>query len=547
MPPDFAHPEWAQALLLLLTLVAGALIAAGIRARRRWRLLLGPAAPTDRSAQYTDARLLAALVAIGIALLGPRIGTMTLRVPASGIDLVMLVDVSLSMDARDTPPSRLARARAAAGAVLDSLEPGDHVALAAFAGRGVLLTPLTPDRSALAEMLPALDSALMADQGSHLASGIEAALGAFDPKSARPRALLIASDGEVSARSVVETAGEARQSGARVISAAFGTEAGGQIPVRGGSLRSASGETVVSRRETRQLALLADASGGRLFRADRWGVVEIGALVDELRRDTRATSDGWIERRVDVTRFGPFAALALALLLLEGAPRLARRGAAVTLALLLCCAPGPGAHAEPLELLEARVRETPEDAAALLRLGAARALSGAPEGAKRAFLAAAVRAGDDEIAALAYYDLGVVALEQGDLESARDAFFDAIALAPDDVLAKFNLEWTLRALEAAPSLPPAGRDRSGPPGPEEEAAPGEQRQEEESATDAKVEPERRASAESGASDEIPHPPPELDPERARHWLETVEDDPGRALRNAATAGKGVQPRRGPRW
>jgi len=544
MPPDFAHPEWASALVLLLTLAVGALIAAGIRARRRWRLLLGPAAPTDRSAQRTDALLLAALVAIGIALLGPKIGTMTLRVPASGVDLVVLVDVSLSMDARDTPPSRLARVREAAGAVLDSLEPGDRVALAAFAERGVLFTPLTPDRSALAEMLPALDSALMADQGSHLASGINAALGAFDLNSARPRALLILSDGEVSPRSLAKTAGELHRAGIRVIAAAFGSDEGERIPMRGGPLRGASGETVVSRRETQQLALLADGSGGRLFRADRWGVVEIGAVVDEVRRDARAAPDGWIERRVDVTRFGPFAALALLLLLLEGAPRLPRRGAAAALALLLCCAPGPGAHAEPLEVLEARVRETPADAAALVRLGAARALSGAPEEAKRAFLAAAVRAGDDEIAALAYYDLGVVALEQGDLESARTAFFDAIALAPDDVIAKFNLEWTLRALEAAPPPPPTGRGRSGPPGPEEEAAPGEQSREEESVPG---EPERRVSAESTAPDDTPHPSPELDPQRARHWLEAVEDDPGRALRSAAAAGRGAQPRRGPRW
>jgi Ca-activated chloride channel family protein len=545
MPPDFAHPEWLPALALLSALAAASVIAAGVRARRRWRRLLGPASVPDRSAQRTDAFLLAALVAIGIALLGPEIGTTTQRVPASGIDLVVLADVSLSMDCGDVPPSRLARARKAAGGVLGSLEPGDRAALAAFAGRGILFTPMTPDRAALAAMLPALDSGLMADQGSHLARGIEAALDAFDPESTRPRVLLIVSDGEVSHRALGEAGRELRRAGVRVIAVALGSEAGGQIPLRSGPLLDARGETVVSRRETQQLDLLADASDGALVRADRWGAVETGAVVEEIRREARPTPDGWMERRVEVARFGPFAALALALLLLEGAPRLPRRGgAAKTLAALLCVAAGSGAEAEPLDGLEARVRSRPDDAAALLYLGEARARSGAPEEAKRAFLAAVVRAGDDETAALAYYDLGVVALQQGDLESARDAFFDAIALAPDDAIAKFNLEWTLRALAAMPPLPPSGRKKAGPPGREEEAAPGEQRQEEESSPAAEGEPQRGVSAQS--DDETRAPIAELDPEQARQWLEAVEDDPRRALRSAVGS-RGQPPRGGPRW
>jgi tetratricopeptide (TPR) repeat protein len=363
--------------------------------------------------------------------------------------------------------------------------------------------------------------------------------------------LLILSDGEVSHRSLERVGGVLRRAGVRAIAAAFGSEDGGPIPVRGRPLRDAWGETVLSRRETEQLALLVDASGGALFRADRWGAVELAALVEEVRRDARATPDGWIERRVDVTRFGPFAALALALLLLEGAPRLPRlsrlpRGGGVkTLALLLCLASGGSARAEPLEALEERVRRRPDDAVALLYLGEARSLYGALEEAKRAFLAAVVRAGDDECAALAYYDLGVVALQQGDLTGARDAFFDAIALAPDDAIAKFNLEWTLRALEATLPLPPAGRGESGPPAPEEEGAPGEG-EEEESAPAPEGAPEPGSFAQGDAPDEALPPPPALDPEQAQRWLEAVEDDPGRALRNAARA-EGARSRGGPRW
>jgi tetratricopeptide (TPR) repeat protein len=189
------------------------------------------------------------------------------------------------------------------------------------------------------------------------------------------------------------------------------------------------------------------------------------------------------------------------------------------------------------------VRARPEDAAALLHLGAARALAGDADEARRAFLAAAVRAEDDATASLAYYDLGVVALEQGDLESAREAFFDAIALAPGDTMAQFNLEWTLRALATTPPLPPLGPSEPGPP--ESEGEPRDQRQEGEGEPSG----EGRREAERAVGTQVEMPPatpPTLDADRARHWLDAVREDPSRALRNAVAAER-QEPRRGPRW
>lgn len=547
MPVGLAHPEWASVLMLVLAASALALVLAELRARQRWRRLLGLHGGGRRAGGHRDALLLGALLAIAVALVGPQIGTTTVRLPASGIDLVVLCDVSLSMDARDVPPSRLARARETAAAVLDALEPGDQVALAVFAGRGVLLTPLTPDHRALADMLPGLDSTLMLDQGSQLGSGVEAALAAFDSDSARPRVLLVLSDGEVSARDTETRLADLRRAGVRVIAAAFGRETGATVPVRGRPLRSSLGEIVISRRETPQLARLADASDGALVQADRWGVVETDALVETIRRDARATAEGWVERRVDVTRFAPFAALALLLLLVEAATPSLRRvpPAAAALAVLLGGLVVPATRAEAPQAFEAEVRARPEDPAALLRLGAARAEAGDPDEARRAFLAAVVHADDDATAALAYYDLGVVALQQGDLQGAREAFFDAIALAPGDKRAQFNLEWTLRALAATPPLPPLGPPEAAPPGAESQAEPRDRPQEGEGepSGEGRREAER---AVGGRGEEPPPTPPALDADRADHWLEAVRDDPSRALRHAVAA-ESQQTPRGPRW
>jgi len=200
------------------------------------------------------------------------------------------------------------------------------------------------------------------------------------------------------------------------------------------------------------------------------------------------------------------------------------------------------------------VRSAPEDAAALLRLGVARGEAGDFEEAERAFFAAAVRAREPRAAADAFYDLGVSALARGDLEAARDAFFDGIALAPDDRRAKFNLEWTLRALAMQP--PPSGggepQESAQEPEPGDDGEPGE-----ESAPDAS-DPEREAEAPQPEArpgeDQEPAPrenPVELDPEAARRWLESVADDPARALQAAARSPEGegrAAPRsEGPSW
>jgi hypothetical protein len=260
----FAHADQAPALLGAWAVVALLVGAAWLRARRRLARLGagGLAAGGGR-----DLALAGALLALALALLGPQLGTRRVRLPADGIDLVVLIDVSRSMDAADAPPSRLARAVAAARAALRALAPGDRAALAVFAGRGALLTPLTHDAGALAELLPALDTEWMSDRGSRLAAGLEAALGAFEPESPRPRVVLALGDGggQLVPDSVRD---ELLRRRVRVVAGAIGSEAGAVLMGPAGPLRDWSGEVVVTRRETRGFERLASASGGALVVSD---------------------------------------------------------------------------------------------------------------------------------------------------------------------------------------------------------------------------------------------------------------------------------------
>lgn len=509
-----AHPEWLTPLVACALAALGAVAGARRVARRRRQRLLGRARRPRGAHLESDAALLLALIAIAIALLGPRLGERTLRVPGSGVDVVFAVDVSRSMDARDVPPSRLARARRAVAELLARLAPADRAGLVAYAGRGVLLAPLTPDRDALRELLSALDSGLLQPPASDVGAGVRAALEAFEPGAGRPRVVFVLGDGEDPQRGGDLGAAEARGAGARVLAAALGSDAGATVPDHGVPLRDARGDVVVSRRRSERLARLAQATGGELFEADAWGAFDLERAVSALRRDAAAAPGEWLERRVAAVRVAPFAALAFALLLVEGLPRpRAGRAAARGLALAAAALVGLAAGGE-----------SGGDARALLATGLEALEHGRHEVAARAFLAAAVRAPDSETGALAYYDLGVTALESGDLEAARDAFFDALALRPGDRRTRFNLEWTLQALERRTPPPP----RQSPPPPPEPP------------------PAQREPEPPEESRPTPMPKPIAEAQRER-LLARVPDDPERALRSAAAEPGAPARGAGPVW
>lgn len=602
----WTHPEWAPLAGAGVAAVAVVVLASWARARRRAARLLGDPGVVGVRRLARDLALVAALAAIAAAALGPRLGTRLERVPATGVDVVLLVDASRSMDAADVPPSRLARARALALDLLARLGPGDRAALAAFGGRGVLLTPLTPDHDALAELAAALDGELLADRASDLGSGVAAALRAFEPGSERPRVLVVLSDGEDPAGSDDAAAMAAlARAGVRLLAIAIGGDEGAVVPDGGAWVRDARGRTVISRRDTERLARWAARADGVLLVADRWGAIDLDAAQAAIRRDaaepaTPARGDGRASaaeadaRRVPAVRTTSLAALAFALLWIEwtglSGARARRRGAAsapapaaglraptasavaasaarvagAALALAVLALPAtsdavadeggvppelraaeglgldlpalpPDPDPDAVPRLEAALRARPGDAALLVALGVARAERGDRAGAVHALRAAALGARDPALAGLAWYDLGVLALDARELEAARDAFFEALALAPEDGPARFNLEWTLRALEEErpPPGPPAEGEEDAEPEPSA-PPPGRPDAREEGA-----ETEPPAASPGDGDPAAPRFAPELAEEEVQRWLDAVEDAAGAALQAAAQEQEGA--------
>ena len=335
-----------------------------------------------------------------------------------------------------------------------------------------------------------------------------------------------------------------------MVGVALGSDGGANVPAGTTTLLDARGRPVVSRRDAPRLAALAIATDGASFLGDRWGDVDEDALLGALRRDAARVPGETALRRVPATQVTPLAALAFALLLVEwvGGPRTLlaalrprrRRSVAAGIVALSLAAAGIAAEGDTIARLEALLRGRPGDARLLIALGVARAEQGREDEAAFALRAAAIGTRNPGEAADAYYDLGVLEVQRKRYESARDAFLDALALEPEDREARFNLEWSLRALAEAQQKPeqrhaddaaqetgerpePKWPDPNQPPGPRQGDGPA---------------PPSWLPSPSSANGAEPGRgfAPELSPNRAQQWLDAVADDPGRALRAAARDG-----------
>lgn len=309
-------------------------------ARAAWRLRQGIAAGPRGAALLTFTALLLAL--IGLA--GPRRAAEQPPAAADGFDLVLALDVSRSMGAQDSAPTRLARAKRAARELLEAAR-GERVTLVLFAGEGRVAVPRTRDHAALLGALAAADEWAVEIGGTDLAAALRASASALgldaapDGAAAQPRpaaGVLLLTDGEDHGEAWEAELDRLALQRVRVDTVLFGGWQGAPIPVFDGGrprfLTEAQGQRVLTRRRAGPAAEFAARTGGRLHDGDRWrlGVEEqeiepadsdertapsaareAEALVSSLRRAAAPGRDG--ER---APRPGGWALLAAALGLL---------------------------------------------------------------------------------------------------------------------------------------------------------------------------------------------------------------------------------------
>ncbi len=264
---QFLEPA-AWPLLLLVPAVALAFRAVHRARARRLAADLGPRA-ARLTADFSPARrtLRRAVFAAGLALavvafLSPVFGDAAGR---RGIDMMVCLDVSRSMLARDVAPSRLERARREIRA-LAARAAGDRMGLVVFAGEARLAVPLTSDLAAVARMVDGVDPLSVAVGGTDLAAALLTALEGFVGPPGRSEAILLLTDGDEFADGGRPAAERCRERGVSVHCLALGSPRGAKVPVEsaGGEafLRDREGREVVSAMAPGRLKRIAEAAGG---------------------------------------------------------------------------------------------------------------------------------------------------------------------------------------------------------------------------------------------------------------------------------------------
>ena len=288
-------------------------------------------AVSRRGRTVRAALLFAAVALLVTALARPQFGDRVETVRREGQDVVVALDLSASMEARDIAPSRLAAARLAVGRLIQRLD-GDRIGLVAFAGEAFVQSPLTLDYAAAMLFLNAMEPDLVPAPGTDLGRAIDVALDGFGEVGERGRQLVVITDGEDHEGALDAAVERAVELGVRVHAVGMGSAAGVPIPrfdetgAPDGFLRGEDGAVVTTRLDEVTLRRMADRTGGAYYHAAAGSGAAFDRLVAEL-----TGGEGEETESREVTRYEEqyqvFLGLALLLLAAESLTPERRRAA----------------------------------------------------------------------------------------------------------------------------------------------------------------------------------------------------------------------------
>ncbi|RKX24646.1 MAG: hypothetical protein DRP47_11060 [Candidatus Zixiibacteriota bacterium] len=247
--------------------------------------------------------LLLALVLIVFSLARLQFGTHLEMLKREGIDLMVALDVSNSMLARDMKPNRLGKAKQEIQTIVDRLK-GDRIGLVVFAGEAFIQCPLTLDYASASFLLRAADETSVSVQGTSLSSAIEMTTRAFNQQEKKHKVMILLTDGEDQEGGVIQTAEEARKEGVKIYTVGIGNPNGEPIPIidrngkQVGFKKDGNGEVIMTRLDEVTLQKIALATGGKYYHSSA-GEMELDRIFEEIASFEKKELEGTLVTRYD--------------------------------------------------------------------------------------------------------------------------------------------------------------------------------------------------------------------------------------------------------
>jgi Ca-activated chloride channel family protein len=262
------------------------------------------------------------VIAYGLLLIGaadPQIGSKMEEVKRKGADIMILLDVSNSMLAKDLAPNRLENAKQAISQLIDNMHD-DRIGIIVFAGQAYVQLPITTDYSAAKLFLNTINTGMVPTQGTAIGAAIDMGMQSFDFKNGTSKAMIVITDGENHEDDAVAAANAAKDKDVTVNVVGVGSAEGAPIPIikdgkENGFHTDSAGKVVVSKLDENMGKEIAAAGNGVYVRATNANS-GLNIVMDQMNRMDRKQYDAKQFKDFE-DRFQVLVALAFILLVVE--------------------------------------------------------------------------------------------------------------------------------------------------------------------------------------------------------------------------------------
>lgn len=255
-----------------------------------------------------------AIILLIVALARPQSSLSWQNITTEGIDVILSMDVSLSMLAQDLKPNRI---QAAKDVAIDfiSERPNDRIGLVVFSGEGFTQCPLTTDHAVVKNLLSDIKTGMLAD-GTAIGMGLATAVNRIKDSEAKSKVIILLTDGVNNAGNVApETAAEiAKAFGVRVYTIGAGSKGMAYSPVGMYPNGQYAFDYVPVSIDEPLMRKIAETTGGKYFRATSTkGLRQVYKEIDKLEK----TKIEVTEYRKKSEEYLPFLLLSLLFLIIE--------------------------------------------------------------------------------------------------------------------------------------------------------------------------------------------------------------------------------------
>ncbi|MBL6607237.1 MAG: VWA domain-containing protein [Bacteroidetes bacterium] len=317
---EFVSPEWFWLLALVPVMVFWFWYS---RRRHNAEWNMSALNTADRSTNFWSLAKsflwvlrLAAMVLIIIALARPRYVDQSTRIKTSkGIDIVMAIDVSASMLARDLTPNRLEALKEVAARFINS-RPNDRLGLVEYAGESYTKTPLTSDKTLVLSALKSIEYNTIIEGGTAIGMGLATSVNRLKESRAKSKVIILLTDGVNNSGFIdPRTASElAVEFGIKVYTIGLGSNGLALSPVGMRPNGQFQYGKVPVEIDEALLQEIAQTTGGLYFRATNNS--KLGEIYDEINKLEKTEVEEFKYQQYD-EGYRPLILVALGLLLFE--------------------------------------------------------------------------------------------------------------------------------------------------------------------------------------------------------------------------------------